>query len=178
MDIIELGAIGELVGGLAVLITLLYLAAQFRQGTHLARGESTREVNNTFREAVDGLADHRSAFVKGLHRFEGLSKDEQWRFSFLISPLVVALDQTIAMHHQGLETAGTVETNGNVVLSMLRERGGREWWELAKPFYRGLHVFDYVETQLRDPSPSFPPISASAPWFEPDDPAPVAAASP
>jgi hypothetical protein len=33
MDIMELGAIGELVGGAAVLVTLVYLALQVRQGT-------------------------------------------------------------------------------------------------------------------------------------------------
>ncbi len=32
MDIMELGAIGELVGGVAVLVTLVYLAVQVRQG--------------------------------------------------------------------------------------------------------------------------------------------------
>ena len=33
MDIMELGAIGELVGGVAVLATLVYLAIQIRQNT-------------------------------------------------------------------------------------------------------------------------------------------------
>lgn len=32
MDIIELGAIGELVGGVAVFVTLVYLAVQVRHG--------------------------------------------------------------------------------------------------------------------------------------------------
>ena len=31
MDILELGAIGELVGGAAVLVTLIYLAVQLRR---------------------------------------------------------------------------------------------------------------------------------------------------
>ena len=35
MDIMELGAIGEMVGGVAVLATLIYLVVQVRQNTHL-----------------------------------------------------------------------------------------------------------------------------------------------
>ena len=169
MEIVELGAIGELVGAVAVLATLLYLAAQVRQGTELARGASTREVNNAFREAVDGLADHRAEFLKGLHRFGSLSKDEQWSFAFLVSPLVACLEQTIAMRDQGLENSDTVETYGGVVVAMLREPGGREWWELAKHVYVGLAVFDYVDRRLRGEVEAPQPISATVPWFEADE---------
>ena len=37
MNIMELGAIGELGGGGAVLVTLIYLAVQLRQGNTLAK---------------------------------------------------------------------------------------------------------------------------------------------
>ena len=40
MDIMELGAIGELVGGVAVLVTLIYLAVQIRQGNERAKRET------------------------------------------------------------------------------------------------------------------------------------------
>jgi len=36
MDIMELGAIGELVGGVAVIVTLIYLALQVRHNTRVA----------------------------------------------------------------------------------------------------------------------------------------------
>ena len=42
MTIAELGAIGELVSGVAVLATLVYLAIQVRQGNHVERAESDR----------------------------------------------------------------------------------------------------------------------------------------
>ena len=37
MSIIELGAIGELVGGVAVIGTLIFIAIQIRQNTHQLR---------------------------------------------------------------------------------------------------------------------------------------------
>ncbi len=37
MDIMELGAIGELVGGVAVIGSLIYLALQVRQGNQIER---------------------------------------------------------------------------------------------------------------------------------------------
>ena len=49
MDIMELGAIGELVGGVAVLATLVYLAVQVREGRRDLRLQS--EFNLTDRLA-------------------------------------------------------------------------------------------------------------------------------
>ncbi len=40
MDIMELGAIGELVGGVAAVATLLYLAMQIRQTNKRARAST------------------------------------------------------------------------------------------------------------------------------------------
>ena len=42
MDIMELGAIGELVGGVAVIASLLYVGLQVRQTNQINRAESVR----------------------------------------------------------------------------------------------------------------------------------------
>ena len=51
MDLMELGAIGELVGGVAVLITLIYLALQVRHGNEIAQDNAS----TVFAQAVSGL---------------------------------------------------------------------------------------------------------------------------
>ncbi len=64
MNIMELGAIGELVGGAAVLATLVYLAMQVRQGTQVARAQVQQETSrmstelflNADRETLDLFA--------------------------------------------------------------------------------------------------------------------------
>jgi hypothetical protein len=43
-----LGAIGEVLGAVAVFLTLLYLAAQIRQTNKMARFETTREIMGQF----------------------------------------------------------------------------------------------------------------------------------
>ncbi len=42
MDILELGAIGELVGGLAVIGSLIFVGLQVRQNNRLTRAEAIR----------------------------------------------------------------------------------------------------------------------------------------
>lgn len=48
MDWDALGAIGEILGAVAVFLTLLYLAAQIRQTNKMARFETTREIMGQF----------------------------------------------------------------------------------------------------------------------------------
>ena len=43
MDIMELGAVGELVGGVAVIATLVYLAIQLKQTNRIARAQVRQE---------------------------------------------------------------------------------------------------------------------------------------
>ena len=44
MDIMELGAIGELVGGVAVIGSLIYVGLQVRQSNEVAKSESIRGI--------------------------------------------------------------------------------------------------------------------------------------
>ena len=52
MDLSQLANLGEFIGGLAVLVTLVYLAFQVRQGTKAERADAnrswTREWNRAF----------------------------------------------------------------------------------------------------------------------------------
>ena len=63
MNWTALGAIAELIGGLAVLITLIYLAVQVRQNTAVARetilrNQTDRNMDNSkFIAATPGLMD-------------------------------------------------------------------------------------------------------------------------
>src|SRR5210317_343842 len=48
MDWNAAGAIGEILGAVAVFLTLLYLAAQIRQGNKMAHFETSREIMAQF----------------------------------------------------------------------------------------------------------------------------------
>ena len=51
MDIMELGAIGELVGGLAVIASLVYVGVQVRQNTFAVRASAAQ----AFADSINGM---------------------------------------------------------------------------------------------------------------------------
>jgi len=95
MDIIELGAIGELVGGVAVIASLLFVGFQVRQGNRLARSQAhqysaqmSTELGRSFDRETLGLFDQavsnpggmaqldlrfvRARFIAGVNYYETL----------------------------------------------------------------------------------------------------------
>ena len=83
MDIFELGAIGELVGGVAVLVTLIYLAVQLRQLKQqnlLASYRHNYDSLNDFCDVFSGSAELASIIVRGRESISTLSPEEYLRF--------------------------------------------------------------------------------------------------
>jgi len=52
MSLQDLGSLGEFIGGIAVLVTLIYLAVQLRQGNQLNRSASTRTFMNEYNDSL------------------------------------------------------------------------------------------------------------------------------
>ena len=81
MDIMELGAIGELVGGVAVIATLIYLAIQVRQSNNLARGAAELEAGrmNMDYMRLGAEGDYASVYSRMRYEPDSISEDERQR---------------------------------------------------------------------------------------------------
>ncbi len=167
MNIMELGAIGELVGGVAVIATLIYLAMQIRQSTTVAQGAAERDLIEGMQTLNDRMAQNAAVLRRGLHSFDTMSKDEQLTFASLLNPFMNYLEQALCMHTRGLLTQDNVDLFGNICLALIQEPGGRIVWERQKPVYFQSSR-DYVQHRL-DAGRDLPPrISEMIPWWAPD----------
>ena len=159
-----IGAVGELAGALAVLITLIYLAVQLRQNTNLASGAAQREVMASFQLNLDRVRTNPQLVQKGLAQFDSLSHAEQLEFTMIINQFVNHLEQPLRMLNRGLETQDTVDVYGDICMAILQEPGGLELWERTKPLFFPL-ARQYVEERFKNPGTLPPPISKELPWW-------------
>ncbi len=162
-----LGAIGELVGAMAVVLTLLYLAVQLRQNTNLASGAAQREVMASFQLNLDRVKTNPQLVQKGLAQFDSLSLAEQLEFTMIINQFVNHLEQPLRMLNRGLETQDTVDVYGDICMAILQEPGGLELWERTKPLFFPL-ARQYVEERFKNPGTLPPPVSKELPWWGAD----------
>ena len=159
MDIMELGAIGELVGGVAVIGSMLYIGFQIRQSTALARASAQREINASFQNAIGQLRQERRIYQRGCVDFDAMSHEDQLCFDLTVAPMINHLDQVVRMHQQGLETEDNVDAYGAICLAILQAPGARSFpvgRMAARSFSRGRPTAERhspIRSISRTPSP-------------------------
>ena len=87
MDLAQLANLGEFIGGVAVLVTLIYLALQIRQGSRFARIEAHRETGAAMSEFIGDVAkdlDLHDLWYNGLRSNRELGDEEQDRLGMLL----------------------------------------------------------------------------------------------
>ncbi len=79
-----IGAIGEVVGGVAVIATLLYLAVQIRQNARSVRNAASLSVNEGLAEInrrVSNDPEFADLWLRGRKDYRGLTDVERMRFA-------------------------------------------------------------------------------------------------
>ncbi len=154
MTIEQLGSIGEIIGAIATVATLGYLAIQIRQSSRVALAQAEREINNLgVTLAVSQDPDLARLYRAGCADFAGLSADEQVRFSFLMSNLFSNYQSHLACHDKGLLPEERRNTTIGTIRFMVRQPGVRTWWEASKFHFAPTFVAE-VDHLLEAPDPS------------------------
>jgi hypothetical protein len=132
-----IGAIGDFVGGLGVIASLIYLASQVRHSARVTK-ENTREVSASARESVFGsfsrwralVADERltRVFMLGCNDLSDLSREERFQFGLLMQDLLYANQVLFSRGHEG-STGIPPENAVENATSVLVRPGANEWWE-------------------------------------------------
>jgi len=124
-----IGALGELIGALAVLITLIYLALQIRQNTRavqLSAQDATKRNFSSFAHLLASSAEVADLFRKGCADYRALSATDRLRFANLLQDLLYTLATQQQQASQGL----IAETGVSSRLSFLFSQPGvQDWWE-------------------------------------------------
>jgi hypothetical protein len=124
------GAIAELFGALAVIVSLLYLAFQIRSNSKIARAQSQRELLNIghWFSATATDRELRTVVQAGFSRFESLSRDEQLQFHSFIHPIAAQIEAAYRMNKAGLLEDASYMGFRDGFISMIMTEGGGQWW--------------------------------------------------
>ena len=132
------GAIGEIVGAVAVVITLAYLAAQVRSGK---RALMTNVRDSAFQQLQDWnlhlVQDEKLPllFQQGAKDFDGLDDAERARFVH-VAYSFIKLFENLYLHHRdgSLGSEGWSDTKG-VIEIYLQQPGLQRYWQARKRLF-------------------------------------------
>ena len=165
MDIMELGAIGELVGGVAVIATLVFVGLQVRQSNDLERTETLRAFARDWSLAVvEPLreADSADLIRRGNGRFEDLEETGKVQFFGYYGQVFFLAQELFLLNARGRVDPVLVDQIDGVILSFLTMLGVEQWYDLSRafmspPFLEHLEVLRRSTTpvQMSDAYPAF-----------------------
>lgn len=129
-----IGAIAEVLGAVAVLVTLIYLSFQLRQSNRLAEAQSQRDLLNldVFTPIVTD-PNLTSEFRACLNRYEEQDSDVKTRFSFLMANFHTQMESVFRMYGQGLYAEVSYKGWLTWYNSLLNTPGGAAWWKETSP---------------------------------------------
>lgn len=90
MSLQDWGALGELVGGLAIIVSLLYVGLQVRQGTNASRAATNQAFSVQFSDLILQITkpELRDIFWRGIKGLNNLQGSENAAFMALLASIM------------------------------------------------------------------------------------------
>jgi hypothetical protein len=145
-----LGNIGDFLGGIGVVITLIYLATQIRQNTATVRANgaaSHSEGLNNITLLLAQDSDARSVYFQGLSDYEGLSEDSQLQFDLIMQYFCQGLQRSLHLHRESAINEEAWEETVAAVSFLAVRPGFRRWWKKWGSIYP-THFNEFIEDSL------------------------------
>ena len=137
MSLQDIGSVGELIGAVAVIFSLVYLAMQVRQNTKAVRIQTYQAIMDSSNRLGDSMAEQNvdAIYRKGRKDPDSCSEEEMAQF-MLIAGQVVNLYEGLYLHHQsGAIDDDFFENRWKTFHRIMHQPGFRRMWERAGGYY-------------------------------------------
>lgn len=152
----DLGNIGDFIGGIAVVFSLVYLAFQIRRNTQTVQAGTVQAATQAFSEIMELMARDAELlriFDSGTHDFKALSKEDRLRFSSLMGAIIHRFENLVAQTENGLLPRDSWDGGANRLRGTFALPGTLEWWEKGKGAF-SLQLQKWVESEVIGRSPA------------------------
>ncbi|MDA0821422.1 MAG: hypothetical protein O3C28_03240 [Proteobacteria bacterium] len=171
MNIEAIGIFAEVIGAAAVVLSVIYLASQIRQGytqldqnNAIAKANAQTDLHFRYQELIRVMLDKpglREIVIRGLNGYDLLNNEHKAHFIAYITPLVVHFDIVLRLHESKLVDNDFLEEFRLMTLGFVSTHGGRQWWAENKYFWIKT-VREYLDAELANTTTLPNPITKMA----------------
>ena len=158
----DLGAAGEFLSALAVVVTLAFIARQLYLSNVAAQSaaiqsffDATASINRDRRLLTTGIVR------KGLSDWDALSLDERVELDSYFSDFASKIHMGFRLYERGVLDKQTYESWEDALVVYLREPGIGKWWQAAKEVWPD-DLRARLDVKVQAPEPA---ISELIPWY-------------
>ena len=157
MSISELGSLGEIVGSIAVLITLIILVLQVRGARIELSSQMTREIkrdnNETFHQLTQ-RPDLVDIHIRGQREYDSLSEAEKLTWMIWLFTWINQTENAWMARKRGIPNMEWVDTYMLGVALVLRSEGGQIVWPRLRALFEKPFA-DALEQTVRKDNSTF-----------------------
>lgn len=132
------GALGEIIGALAVVISVMYLAVQIRGQTDQAKLAATREISAQLDAVLSSITENSEIsrlYLSAVQDFDGLDNDERIKATFLFQRFARIYEQQCIHVEKGHLDPAFFESIDNTFFEWITFPGVQQWWSRNKGFF-------------------------------------------
>ena len=141
-----IGAVGEILGALAVFVSLLYLALQIRVQNRESRIASSHEIIEAFRQGTSKLSDPEIAkiYVRAIRGLDGLEEWELMSFIAVAQLLLRVWEEAFYQYSEQRLYGSLWKAMETQYSDWVSAKGMQELWVLRKGYFR-VEFREYVD---------------------------------
>lgn len=159
MTIQDWGAVGELVGGVAIIVSLIYVGLQIRQSTQASRAATSQAFSAQYTTHMHKItnADFRDIFWRGIGGLENLKGSEQAAFLAFLGGLIRTWESFYLQKQQGAFESRIFDAWLIQLLDLFAQPGTLEYWAMRRHQFTPEFV-DFLEAKMatNKPKPMYP----------------------
>ncbi|MFT5610715.1 MAG: putative thioredoxin/glutaredoxin [Polaribacter sp.] len=122
------GAIGEIVGAIAVVFSLIYLATQIKVSNTASRNSLVQELQDTTKTVFQMNISEAEVVLKGREDFGSLTATEEFKFHLLMLQSLIDHQRMYYLNKNSEIDSWLYETWQHGLVIFLSSSGVREWY--------------------------------------------------
>ena len=148
------GVIAEVVGAIAVVVSLWYLAVQMKQNTELERAELEVQLGVTWAELHDNMIQNPSlarAYDLAENKWSEMNVEDVRAYLWFVAKSFHILEGMFRQYRRGLLAKEVWEPYDRYIFGVLQIEAVMGWWQ-SDGSLTSMEFKDHVETLLRSPN--------------------------
>jgi len=147
----QLGSLGDILGGIAVFVTLLFLALQIRKQANESRLNATRELARGLIAQMNSVAEDGelcSIYLRGINDYDGLPDNDRIRLSMHLHSTFRIYEQAFLHVSRTNVDESYFTSSEKTKFELLGFRGVQRWWERSNNLFESKFVA-HIEKVIR-----------------------------
>ena len=162
-----IGAVGEILGAIAVVVTLIYVAVQLRQASSIERAKAQRDllIQAANWVSIPSASEERFEAIRTcLADFSDADPWSREQFHSWATNVLLLFESALYNRDDKFVHEGSFERFEQLVLSIVRTPGGKQWWSLIYNVI-GTDVARHVATRMESTGETIPRWDELLPQF-------------